>query len=204
MTIFELADLIGTIAFALSGFFMGVRKKLDIMGIFILAMLTATGGGAVRDVLVGKIPNVLQDIYPFYVVTGSLLLGYVIHLRKPKNVEENFLFVLSDSIGLAAFALTGTLVGMAAELNVFGVMVLAFMTATGGGIIRDILVNRVPNILRSDFYGSVAILMGFSIFMLREFGLNNEITISLVFFAGLTLRLVAYKKNWELPKIGPQ
>lgn len=199
--IFLLASWIGGVAFALSGFLVGVRKNLDILGIFILSFLAASGGGIIRDVLIGRTPLALTDISAFLLVLVTFLLGVVLHHAKNINIEKRKFFVLSDSIGLVAFSLTGALVGVDAGLNAFGVVVLSFITATGGGILRDLLVNEVPVILESDFYGSVAVLVGLIVFGLHALGLGGDVYILLVFIAALVLRLIAWRYAWRLPKL---
>ena len=171
------------------------------MGIFILAMLTANGGGAVRDILVGRLPVVLSDISGFLIVLAVLILGMVLRLHKYVSLERSHLFILSDSLGLVAFSVTGALVGLEAGLSIFGVMVLAFITATGGGIIRDLMVNDVPAVLSSDFYGTIAVLLGAAIYGLHWLEWDNNITLSALFICALALRLLAYYKRWQLPRM---
>ncbi|NET71276.1 MAG: trimeric intracellular cation channel family protein [Sphaerospermopsis sp. SIO1G2] len=201
MDIFSLASIIGTIAFALSGFLVGARKELDVMGIFILAMLTANGGGAARDVVVGRLPGVLTDIYAFLIVVGVIAGALLFRLHTHTQLEKHRLFVLSDSLGLVAFSITGALVGIEEGLSIFGVMVLAFFTASGGGVLRDVMVNQIPSVLSSDFYGSVAILLAASLYGLHAYGLDNDVSIAILFIAALALRLVAYRCQWRLPRI---
>ena len=196
-----IASLAGSIAFALSGYLIGVKHRLDIMGIFIVAMLTANGGGAVRDVLVGRTPAVLTDINAFYLVCGVIAIAWIFKLHRHDQLEGNKWFVTSDAIGLAAFGLTGAIVGIESGLSIFGVMVLSFVTASGGGIIRDLMVNRVPAILSSDFYGSVAILIALSVYALEYLGLRNDINMAGVLIGALMLRLIAQHKGWKLPRI---
>lgn len=200
--IFSLASTIGTIAFALSGFMVGVRKDLDIMGIFILSMLTANGGGAVRDILVGRLPNVLTDISAFLLVVGVIGSALLLRLHRRPTFEKSHIFVLSDSMGLVAFSVTGTLIGIDAGLSIFGVMVLAFITASGGGIIRDLMVNEVPSVLSSDFYGTIAILLGAVMYMLHHYtSYYNDTALIMLFAIALIMRLTAYYFGWKLPRI---
>lgn len=196
-----LAGWIGAVAFAFSGFLIGARKELDIVGIFILCMMTANGGGALRDVLVGRMPLVLQNSTPFLIAIGVMLLGWVLRLHHRESPESHKLFVLCDAIGLVAFSVTGTMVGIEYGLPLFGVMVLAFLTATGGGIIRDIFVGEIPVILNSDFYGSVALLVALVLYALHSFGLLTEAAIGIVLAAALTLRLLAYARKWQVPRL---
>ncbi len=204
MDIFVIASWVGGIAFAISGFLIGTRQKLDVMGIFIVSMLTANGGGAVRDLLVGRTPAVLLDSSSFYMVWGVIIFAYLFKLHQHENLEKNSIYILSDSLGLVAFSVTGALVGVEAGLSIFGVMVLSFITATGGGIIRDLLVNQVPSILSSDFYGTVALILGATIYCLHEFKLDTNTNVSIVFVLALILRIIAYLKKWKLPRIGKE
>lgn len=199
--IFLLASWVGGVAFALSGFLVGVRKHLDLMGVFILSFLTANGGGVLRDVLIGKTPYALTDMTGFVVVFLTFLFGLILYRIKKTDIEKKGLFVLSDSIGLAAFSLTGTLVGIDAGLTVFGVVVLSFITATGGGILRDIMVSDVPSVFKSDFYGSVSILVALCVYALHHMGYASDLNIAAVFAAALFLRLLAHKMGWHLPRL---
>jgi len=198
--IFTIASFEGSVAIAISGVLVGVRKELDLMGAFIVAMLTASGGGAMRDVLIGKTPAVLRDEISFLLVLAVMILVLAARLHKRPKVERSHVFFLSDAIGLAAFGITGALAGVEAGLSIFGVMVLAFITASGGGIIRDMIVNDMPNLLSSDFYGSIALLQGAAIYCLYAYGYGSDLTIACVFFSALSLRIFAYCKGWQLPR----
>lgn len=199
--VFSLADIVGTIAFAMSGFLVGVRKNLDVMGIFIVAMMTSSGGGVIRDVLIGRTPLVLVNPNLFYTVTLIFLLCIIIKIYKYSDLEAKKWFVLSDSMGLVSFGITGSLAAIQYDLNLFGVMVLAFVTASGGGIIRDMMVGELPAILKSDFYGTVAILVALITYCLNSVGYLNNQNILILFFGALALRLYAYYKGWGLPGI---
>lgn len=201
LSIFELSNIIGSLAFALSGLLVGIRKELDVMGMFIVSMLTANGGGAVRDVLVGRTPGVLTDPSAFYLVLAVLITAWVFKLHRYATLERHSLFIISDAIGLVAFSITGALVGIEAGLSIFGVMVLSFLTAAGGGIIRDMMVNDVPAILDSDFYGSIALLMAAALYGMHHYSIASNLHITLLFFFALALRLYAYKKGWQLPRL---
>lgn len=199
--VFTTASIVGSIAFALSGFMAGARKQLDVMGVFILAFLTANGGGVVRDLLVGRTPAIMHGMLPFWLTAGTVVLAAAFRLQGRASVERNRIFIVSDAVGLVAFGITGALVSIEQELHVFGVVTLSFLTATGGGIVRDMLVNEVPLVLHGDFYGSVALLLGVAVFLLHATGLMNPISLTMVFVVGLALRLVAYRRGWELPKL---
>ncbi len=201
--IFVIASLIGSFAFALSGYLIGVQKKLDFMGIFIVSILTANGGGALRDVLVNRVPAVLSDPFAFFLVCGVIALATLFKLHKRSNLENNTLLVLCDAVGLVAFSVTGTLIGLEVGLPIFGVMVLSFVTATGGGIIRDMLVNETPSVLSSDFYGTISLIIAASIYGLHAYNLADDCMIAIVFASALMLRVLAYRMGWKLPHIKP-
>ena len=199
--IFIVSSYIGTAAFAISGLLLAVRKELDIIGIFIMAMLTANGGGAIRDVLIGRTPSVLTDISAFYMVFSVCVLSIVLKIHRSGRLERHMLFTVSDAAGLAAFSITGTLIGIDSELSGFGVVVIAFLTAVGGGAVRDILLNEVPQMLYTGFYASVAVVVAISMLILKHFDMLHNIAISCVLVAGFSLRMLAYKYSWNLPKI---
>ena len=201
MTPLEIADIIGVISFALSGFLIAVHYKLDILGIFISAFLTALGGGMIRDVIANKTPYVLSDNLPIILVSATLFLAFIFKLHKTTDLEGKTWFIASDAIGLVSFAITGALIGIKADFNFLGVLMLAFLTAVGGGTIRDILINKVPSILVSEFYGTVAIVVGLITYFLHLSGYSSIITLTITFIFGVTLRLLAYYRKWSLPKL---
>ncbi len=199
--VFLIASYIGAIAFALSGFIIGVRKNFDIMGVFIVSFLAANGGGILRDVFIGRMPLAITDLSNVLIVIGTFFFGLALHYMRSIDIERHKIFVISDSIGLAAFSVTGALAGLDAGLGLFGVIVLSFLTATGGGILRDLLINEIPLVLRSDFYGSVAVLAAISLYALYYFGLTDDVYIIAAFIVLLGIRLLAYKMQWRLPSL---
>lgn len=201
MVVFEFASVVGTVAFALSGFYVGVHKRLDVMGLFIVMMLTANGGGVVRDVFLNITPAALVNISAFYPVIATMVIAIILRLHKRPKIEQHRLFMICDSLGLSAFAMTGALAGIEADISIFGVMTLAFITATGGGIIRDILVNETPSILSSDFYGTIALLQAAILFALNAADMLNNYTVLAVFCAALLLRVIAWHYQWRLPRV---
>lgn len=195
-----IASLTGGIAFALSGYLAGTRKNLDWMGLFILAFLTANGGGILRDVLADRTPVILLTNEPFLIALGVTFLGSMLKLGRDSMVENRWLFISCDAIGLVAFAITGALVAMDIHAPFFGFITLAFLTATGGGILRDVLVNTIPEVLHSGFYGSIAVLVAIAIYVLNMLGLVSAASLFAVFATGLIIRLIAYRWRWSLPR----
>lgn len=197
---FAIADFIGIVAFVISALSISTKQRLDILGLFIIAFLNALGGGVMRDVLVNKVPSSFINIDNVVIVICTIFIGLALKLHR-KNIDRNILFVVTDSIGLVSFAIAGALIGLHAEFTVFGIMLIALITAVGGGVMRDILLNQVPLLLKSDFYGSVALLVGLVIYILNYFGLLNSLSLSIVFIVGFTIRMVAFKFDWHLPRI---
>ena len=202
LEILKAADFIGIASFALSGFLAGVRHRLDVFGIALLAFLTALGGGIARDVIVGKIPVSMQNFSLCLIVLGTLFVATVLKLHKKTELDQKLIFVVSDALGLAAFSIAGSIVAINAGLNGFGVAVLALLTAVGGGMVRDMLVNDVPAILKSEFYATIAIFVGITVYVLNGYEALNLYAIFLLFALAVTIRMVAYKREWRLPKLG--
>ncbi len=122
---FELAEYIGIIAFGMSGFFVAVRAKLDFLGVLISVFLTAFGGGVVRDIMADKIPYIFTHNAPAMVVFSLMLLLIVFKFHKNESVENKSWFIVSDSIGLVSFSITGAFVALEHDFNFTGVLVLS-------------------------------------------------------------------------------
>jgi uncharacterized membrane protein YeiH len=196
---FEIAEVIGIVAFSLSGFFVGVRNHLDLLGVLVATFLTALGGGIIRDVLVNKTPYSFTHTYPALITLLVLLLLIILKFHRRKSIENRPLFILSDSIGLVSFSISGALVGIEASFNLAGVVTTAFITAVGGGIARDVIINEVPFVLKTGFYGTISILIALLIYALEMYGLLSYVSLAIAFFVALNLRLIAYAKSWSIP-----
>ena len=200
MTTLALFDTIGTLAFAYSGYLAGRRHGLDIMGLFIVAMLTATAGGALADVLLGRSPSVLTNRDAFLMVTGVVALGLILTRAGFGQVEDRWLFVLADAAGLVAFAIAGAHKAMDAELLYLGTVVIAFLSAVGGGIIRDTMTGELPSVLHSGLYGIIAFISCTLVWGTDWLGwqFSEDHWVLFVFCVGL--RMVAHWRGWSLPK----
>ena len=201
MSALEIADIIGIISFALSGFLIAVHHKLDILGIVITAFLTALGGGMTRDVIANKTPYIFTNALPVTLVIATVIIAILFKLHKITDLEGKTTFVISDTIGLISFSIAGAMLAIEVEFNFIGVLLLSLITAIGGGTIRDVIVNRMPAFLISDFYGSVALITATIIFTLNYFNQINFLTLLLTFIFGVVIRLLAYYKQWHLPKL---
>ena len=158
-----------------------------------LSFVSAFGGGVVRDLLVGTTPFIFTEMYPLLVSLCIVVISLFFKLPVVQKLEHSKLFVLSDSIGLSIFAYTGSSIGMHYDFNFMGVVFLGLLTATGGGIFRDVMIQKTPYIFKEDFYGTVAIIVGILTFF---FGMY-PITIIII---GVLLRILAVKFKWKLPK----
>lgn len=150
-------DLIGTFAFAMYGSYFALKKDFDIFGIFLSAFLTAVGGGTLREVILGHIPFYLYDMR--YIAGILLAVIFTIVIYKRFHKIQTFALLL-DSVGLVTFAFIGASKASEIGLGLFAVIFFATITAVGGGVIRDLVLNEIPKIAYSDFYASVAILLG--------------------------------------------
>lgn len=198
-------DMIGTVAFAVSGALIGVVKNLDIFGMMVLAMATAIGGGIVRDVLVGRLPPYSLQ-YPEYmiIIIVSTLIIFLLYRTKYRYLIlgkwSRKGFLLADTLGLASFTVTGASVGYvyAPNLPIF-VVLLGMITAVGGGIIRDILAQRIPGVLKEEVYALPSILGSILYYFLIEYS-SALIATSISFLFVLIFRLMAIYFSWNLPK----
>ncbi len=198
---FEVAEYIGIIAFAISGFFVAVRNKLDLLGILIATFLTALGGGIIRDIAVDKVPYTFSNDYPAIIVLSVLILLILFKFHKKQSIENKPLFIISDSIGLVSFSITGALIAIEHNFNLTGVLAISFITAVGGGIVRDVIINEIPFIFKTGFYGTISLLMGLTIYILNNFQGISFLSLSIIFFIGVTIRVVAYYQKWKVPII---
>ena len=201
MTILEVAEIMGILAFTLSGFLVAVEEKLDILGVFIASFLTAFGGGATRDVLVGRELFAFRHDYASLLVLAVIMIAIFAKLPKLHKLAAHPLFMTADTMGMVAFAISGALIGVEVGYPFFGVILLSLITAVGGGVMRDMLINKVPLVLTSEFYGTVALVVGMMIYLLAQLSWLSSIPIMIVFVLGLLLRFTALKRGWHLPKI---
>ena len=192
-------DLFGTVAFAITGAFKAIDKKFDIIGILVLATITGVAGGTIRDVILGRVPNSIVD--PTYVIV-TIASGITIFFLYSRLKKHWNLFLKFDAIGLGVF----TIIGATFAYNIFGLNFLAILlagvlTAAGGGILRDIFVNQVPIVFVKEFYLSASFI-GIVIFSIILY-FTNELYYATIVGIALTssLRLIAMKYNWNLPKV---
>jgi len=194
---FHLLDLIGTLAFAMSGALTAMSKKMDAFGVFIIAFVTAVGGGTLRDIMIGRTPvGWMRDLE--YVYTIGIAFGLAIVFRKKFDRLRTSLF-LFDTIGLGVFTLIGLEKGISIGLHPIVCIALGTMTACFGGVIRDILCTEIPVIFRKEIYATICILGGIVFFVLKKFNFNDDFLYVLTSLVIITVRLMAVKFKWYLP-----
>ena len=199
MSIFYLLDIIGTMAFAMSGALTAMNKKLDPFGVFIIAFVTAVGGGTLRDVLIGRTPvGWMQDLNYVYLIIIGFFLAIIFRKKLDRLRTSLFLF---DTIGLGVFTLIGLEKGINIGLHPTICIALGTMTACFGGVIRDILCNDIPVIFRREIYATICIIGGVLFFTLRELNLNQDVLYLITSVVMISIRLMAVKFRWYLPAL---
>jgi len=194
-------DIIGTIAFALSGYIISSRANYDLLGIILISFISAFGGGVVRDIIIGITPFLFTATYPIVVAFTVIAVAILFKYKHKEKLEDNKLFVIADTIGLSSFAYTGAIAGIAAGLNIAGVVFLGLFTAIGGGMIRDVIMNKEIYTLKEGFYGTVAIIVALLVYFFNLLALVSFYYTFLILVIGFILRILAIKYNWKLPKI---
>jgi uncharacterized membrane protein YeiH len=196
--IIHLLDLFGTMAFAVTGSFKAIEQKLDIVGVIILSIITGLAGGVIRDIIFGRFPPyaLIDPIYLFITIST----GIIIFFLHPKLKKHWDLFMKFDAIGLGTF----TVIGATAAYTLFGhnFLIMAFagvLTAIGGGILRDVLVNEIPIIFVRELYVTAS-FSGIIIFYLLLIILNSSISAIIAVISVTSIRLLAIKYGWNLPR----
>jgi uncharacterized membrane protein YeiH len=191
----EVLSFIGTIAFAISGTIIAMEEEYDILGVYILGIITAFGGGAIRNLLIGVPVSALWDQSFYFVIA---LISITIVFVFPTNLSKHWdrWGNLSDAIGLSAFAIQGAM--YAVELNhpISAVIVSAALTGCGGGILRDVLAGRKPLVFRKEIYAVWAIIAGLA---LGSGVLSQSWQLYSLFAVITILRVLSYTNNWHLP-----
>jgi uncharacterized membrane protein YeiH len=197
---FAVMNTIGLIAFALVGSSKAIREEFDVLGITIVGLAMAFAGGVTRDLLVTRVPLALQS--PIEISLGLLGVGLAIVLSVVLTAPETHpIALVSDAIGLAAFATTGAIVATEAGVSVFGIIAVATINAVGGGAVADILLDRSPFILFEDFYASCAVLGGSAYWIVGALGAAGSTAAAVCAIVTVATRLAAVTYDWHLPTV---
>ncbi|SFP89265.1 Uncharacterized membrane protein YeiH [Geopseudomonas sagittaria] len=189
--------LIAITAEAMSGALAAGRRNMDMFGVSLIAFITALGGGTVRDMLLGNYPVGWTQHPPYiYLTIGAglftmLVARFMHHLHK--------IFLVLDAMGLIAFTVIGCNVALELKYSTPVVIMAGMITGIFGGILRDILCQRVPVVLRHELYASVSMLVAMLYLLLERLGVNHDLTLLASFSFGLALRLAAIRWSWSLP-----
>ena len=190
-------DLIGTFVFAISGAASGVKGRLDVFGLIVLAFVAGTAGGMTRDVLIGAVPPAAISNWRY--AGASVIAGVATFLWYPGLARVQRTVLLFDAAGLALFAVAGTQKALAYHVNPVAAALLGMLTGVGGGMMRDLLINEIPVVLRGDFY-ALAALAGAAVVVLGHLVQWPPVPTAI---AGASvcfiMRLAAIRRGWSLP-----
>jgi uncharacterized membrane protein YeiH len=197
-TFLYIVEIIGTFAFAISGIRMAARKRFDLFGAYVVGLVTAIGGGTLRDVLLDVTPFWMSD--SIYLIITAVALLLVIVLRKNILRFENTFFIF-DTIGLALFVVVGIQKSIVLGFPFWVAVIMGTLTGAFGGILRDILVNEEPLIFRKDIYASACIFGGVVYWVSFRMGVNDILTQILAAAGVIATRIMAVRFKWTLPTL---
>lgn len=202
-------ELIGTVAFALSGALTGVKKDLDLLGVLVLGVTTAVGGGALRDILIGSVPPVMfrDSAYVEAAALAALALFLFLYrggerFRKYSGVYNRVLN-LTDAVGLGVFVTAGARAAVTAGFGEqeFLVIFVGTITGVGGGMLRDLMVREVPAVLKKQIYAVAAAAGAWLYYRLYRQGVNELGATCAGAFSVIVIRLFAAHFRWNLPRV---
>ncbi len=202
-------ELLGTVAFSVSGTLVAARCGLDLFGVLTVGTITAVGGGIIRDIMIGQIPpSVFSNPMVLILALLTSLVVFIIAFINSKRIKDlhqkiDGINIFFDAMGLAAFSVTGVEVTCAAGYgkNIALVIILGVITGVGGGVLRDVLVNEKPYILIKHIY-AVASLMGSVVYYVIGVHFEHELVGTIVsVLLTITIRMLAAKFRWNLPKV---
>ncbi|MBN1469670.1 MAG: trimeric intracellular cation channel family protein [Fusobacteriaceae bacterium] len=200
MEITSLLNIIGVIAFSLSGVLKGLKHQLDIFGIIVLGTITATGGGIIRDILLNRTPRTIVNEGDIYLSIVISIIGYLI----AHNLHSlGKLIAITDALGLAVFVIIGAEAAFTSneKIGLMGTALMATLTGVGGGIIRDSLVREVPIVLKEDLYATLCIVGGMLYYVFKVYTkIPEQIYSNGIILLIFILRIIAIKYKLSLPR----
>ncbi|HEY3416303.1 MAG TPA: trimeric intracellular cation channel family protein [Armatimonadota bacterium] len=192
-------DLLGTAAFAASGALAGIRRDMDLFGVLVLGLVTATGGGTLRDLLLGDMPPFIfrNETYLYLAILVSV--GVFVFHSHMTFLQHPLLYF--DAVGLGTFVVIGTGKALDFRMGFIGSVMMGVMTATAGGMMRDILSTRIPLVLQKEVYASVCLAGGALLYILLQLTpLPRGWALLISALTVIMLRLFAIHYNWSLPR----
>ncbi|PHQ55454.1 MAG: hypothetical protein COC16_05145 [Lutibacter sp.] len=197
MEVLQVLDMLGTTAFAISGALVAMNKKFDPFGVFIIAFVTAVGGGTLRDVLIGRQPVIwMNDHNYIYAIFIAVIIAVVFRQNLKFLNKSLFLF---DTIGLGVFTIIGTEIGINANFHPIISIALGTMSASFGGVIRDILCNEIPVIFRKEIYATACILGAITFIILNKLNMDATVIYVSTTLIVIIVRLIAVRLHLALP-----
>jgi uncharacterized membrane protein YeiH len=193
-------DLIGTLVFALEGALAAIQSQLDLLGVLVLAFVTAVGGGILRDVLIGAVPPAAIRDWRYI---GIAILGAAsttLFFHWVQEIPESLIVTL-DAAGLSLFAMTGVEKALDYGMHPLMAVVMGGITGVGGGTIRDVLLAKVPGVLHKDVYASAALAGGIVMVLLLKVKLPRAVAMPAGGSACFLLRMVSVAQHWNLPRL---
>ena len=199
--LFDTLYLIGLTAVGITGALAAGREKMDIFGVIVIAGITAFGGGSVRDVLLGHYPLAwVKQPEHFLIIAGAALITvFVAPLIKLFSRHFRIIFLVLDGLGLILFAILGTQVALDMGYGFTIACIAAIVTGAFGGVLRDLLCNRIPLVFQGELYASVAFLTTCIYIGLQYFGINQTVVVYATIVTGFSIRLLAIYYGWGLP-----
>ncbi len=202
-------EMVGTVSFAISGSMVAIKKRVDIFGVVVLGVMTALGGGIVRDILIGHLPPTMFSDYRYVlvaVVTSAVvfIIAYIfrdLYQRSEKSVDTvNNIF---DALGLGVFTVMGAKVAISSGFTVNGILVvcLAVVTGVGGGLIRDVMLMEIPFVLKKRIYAVASILGGTAYHLMYIHSIDTEIATAVSVLIVFGVRILATVFKLDLPKV---
>jgi uncharacterized membrane protein YeiH len=194
------ADLVGTAVFAVEGAISAMRSNLDLLGVMVIAFIVALGGGVTRDLLIGATPpNAVADWR--YPALAFLMGGVAFVFHEQVLSWSGSTLIVLDAAGLALFAVAGAQKALNFGISPFVSMLMGTITGVGGGVLRDIVLARVPVVLQADLYASSAFVGAAVLIIGRRCGVPPVACALLAGAACLALRLLSVSYGWQLPKV---
>jgi len=199
MNLIYTIDILGTFAFAISGALVASDKKFDIFGVLIIAFVTAFGGGMLRDILINAHPiNWIGDLNYIWTIFLAVFLTFLFKSKIAFLSKTLFLF---DTIGISVFTLLGLQKGLSFDLHPFISIIMGMVSAVFGGVLRDVLTNKIPLIFKKEIYASACLAGGLSYLILNLVAIPKEINFIISASVIIIIRLISVKYELELPKI---
>jgi len=199
MDLIYILDILGAFAFAISGALFASDKKFDLFGVIIIAFVTAVGGGMIRDVLINAHPiNWIGDLNYVWTILIAVVFTFLFKSKISPLSKTLFLF---DTIGIGVFTLLGLQKGLDYNLHPFIALIMGMVSAVFGGVLRDVLTNRVPLIFEKEIYASACLAGGLTYLLINYLHLNQNIQFAISGSVIVIIRSVAVKFHLQLPKI---